>query len=268
MNRKPNNGTPSHLRPLNKESDDVVDVSQNFHLLPIRIKIRGIPGKHCLEIGFHVPAVPSSEVITSFDFRGGLVFRNETMSENRVASDVFLCVQSADYSGVKVVILDGSQVVNVDCPLVHGNLHRADVGLYKFTLHWKFKGSATTVSPEDFTRARHLYGLNTLTWPTVTIESEHCSTRPELRLLATKRISELKDLRRELGKGASGTVSMTAHAVSYKIMAVKEIRLDSTINEHNRENRVNAMTEIWALKKLANVSSLHPSPMSNPHRPN
>lgn len=156
----------------------MVDISQNFHLLPIRIKIRGTPGRHCLEIGFHAPAAPSSKVITTSDFKGGLVFRNETTSP-----DVFLCVQSADYSGVKVVILDGSQVVNVDCPLVHGNLHRADIGLYKFTLHWKFEGSATTVSPEDFTRTRHLYGLNTLTWPTVTIASEHCSMRPELLLV-------------------------------------------------------------------------------------
>ncbi|KAH6976076.1 kinase-like domain-containing protein [Ilyonectria sp. MPI-CAGE-AT-0026] len=244
MNTKPNDGMPSHSMSLNKESGDVVDASQHFHLLPTRIKIKDTPGRHCLEIGFHAPAAPSSEVTTSVDLKGSLVFRNETTPR-----DVFLFVQSADYSGVKVVILDGSQVVNADCPLVHGNLHRADIGPYKFTLHWKFEGSATTVSPEDFTRTRHLYGLNTLTWPTVTIASEHCSMRPELLLPVKEDFSKVEGLRRELGRGAFGTVSMTLH--DGKFVAVKEIRLDFTDNRHNKENRVNAMTEIWALKKLS-----------------
>ncbi|KAH7000242.1 kinase-like domain-containing protein [Ilyonectria destructans] len=188
-----------------------------------------------LEIGFHVPTIPNSRVITTLGRQGDLVFRNQTISKNHAAfefypqtNEIVLCVQSTNYSGVKVQMLGSSEAMTGDCPLVYGTQYAIHIGPCIFALHWNSYGPDAAVALEKSTGAGYLkamgraHRLNTFNRPTVINTSEHRLMHPPLPIIKST-VCELKHLRRTLGYGAFGSVYMTVDAVSRQFVATHVI---------------------------------------------
>lgn len=283
MGRMPNENTLFHLVPRNEAARDVLKISQNLQFVS-RITFTSANGtiqRDGLEIGFHVPAIPNSRVITTLGRQGDLVFRNNTISKNHAAfefypqtKEIVLCVQSTNYSGVKVRMLDGSEAIIGDCPLVYGTPCEIYIGPCAFALTWILRGPDAAVRMEQFTWTCYSTAmvrancLNVFNRPTVINSSEHRLLHPPSPKVIGSKAHELRHLRRPLGFGAYGAVYATVDAVSRQFMAVKEIRLDLYDKEGSEGIRDDAMAEIKALQTFRHVSSLYPPRMTDLFRRN
>lgn len=264
MPRSVNPRTLFHLVPTNQAARGAVLHPDNTRFVSPSAAVNE-PG---LEIGFHVPSIPSGRVITRLGRDADLILRERPISAVHIAFEihpetlvVLLSVRSKNSSSVRAASLGHrKQIIDGDCVMVYGQDYTVTIGPYEFRLKWqKGKSKEEIQLLREFTIKEYRYSLRILQdvrsrdRPTEFDESElHTWHNTRLHTAKNPLFLEAEGVPRVLiGQGNFGKVYRAVDLASGHPFAVKVVMLDKYPNIERA--RAALHREVKTLERLKHV---------------
>ncbi|KAK3386088.1 kinase-like domain-containing protein, partial [Podospora didyma] len=229
-----------HLVPQNEAAHDALLHPTNRRFVS---PCAAVGGRPALEIGFHVPSLPSGRVITRIGRNADLILpkikNNVTprvpIMAIHIAFEihpqtllVLLSVRAKNVSSVKDAALEAIQG---DCVIQCGESYNVDIVSYQFKLAWRndltVRSLKELVLQEYHGSVDQAKQLRTRDQPDSVDESVLAAPWHNTRLHTPKNplVVEMKDSRSFIGSGAFGAVFKTVDVKSGSIFVVKVIDL-------------------------------------------
>lgn len=265
MARNISASTLFHLVPLNQLARDALLHPDNDRFVsPSAIDNEGRPVKLGLEIGFHVPLIPTGRVITRLGRNADLILPERHVSAVHIAFQIhpetlvtLLSVRSKRSLPVIVAGLTGKpHRVDGDCVLLYGQNYKIKIVCYVFQLIWRNAGTVESlralVTQQYRNSLQRLQFVRPRDLPTDVGSDLH--TWHQTRLHTAKRVLFREaegEPRTLIGGGQFGDVFRAVDLESGNAIAVKVVRLSRYPNVELA--RVALHREIKALEKLKHV---------------